>query len=204
MREETISLIGIWQGGRSMDYKDLIAKNISDVLSIEKDEAQRLLEIPPRQEMGDYAFPCFQLAKTLRRAPNAIAGELKEKLDINEIDRVEVMGPYVNFFLNKGVFLKDVVDEILNAGDNFGKSDVGADRTVIVEYSSPNIAKPFHVGHLFTTVIGNSLSRIFKFEGYNTVRVNHLGDWGTQFGKLISGYERWVDKEKLAVSQSKS
>lgn len=200
MREETISLIGIWQGGRSMDYKDLIAKNISDVLSIEKDEAQRLLEIPPRQEMGDYAFPCFQLAKTLRRAPNAIAGELKEKLDINEIDRVEVMGPYVNFFLNKGVFLKDVVDEILNAGDNFGKSDVGADRTVIVEYSSPNIAKPFHVGHLFTTVIGNSLSRIFKFEGYNTVRVNHLGDWGTQFGKLISGYERWVDKEKLAVS----
>ena len=183
-----------------MDYKDLIAENISSVLSIEKSEVLRLLEIPPRQEMGDYAFPCFQLAKTLRKAPNFIAGELKDKLSIHEIDRIEVMGPYVNFFLNKSVFLKDVVDEILREGENYGKSDVGENRTVIVEFSSPNIAKPFHVGHLFTTVIGNSLSRIFKFEGYQTERINHLGDWGTQFGKLITGYERWIDKDKLIES----
>lgn len=183
-----------------LDYKDLIAENISSVLSIEKSEVLRLLEIPPRQEMGDYAFPCFQLAKTLRKAPNFIAGELKDKLSIHEIDRIEVMGPYVNFFLNKSVFLKDVVDEILREGENYGKSDVGENRTVIVEFSSPNIAKPFHVGHLFTTVIGNSLSRIFKFEGYQTERINHLGDWGTQFGKLITGYERWIDKDKLVES----
>lgn len=183
-----------------LDYKDLIAENISSVLSIEKSEVLRLLEIPPRQEMGDYAFPCFQLAKTLRKAPNFIAGELKDKLSIHEIDRIEVMGPYVNFFLNKSVFLKDVVDEILREGENYGKSYVGENRTVIVEFSSPNIAKPFHVGHLFTTVIGNSLSRIFKFEGYQTERINHLGDWGTQFGKLITGYERWIDKDKLVES----
>ncbi|MGB4588096.1 MAG: arginine--tRNA ligase [Clostridiaceae bacterium] len=183
-----------------MDYKDLIAENISNVLSIEKSEVLRLLEIPPRQEMGDYAFPCFQLAKSLRKAPNFIAGELKDKLNIHEIGRIDVMGPYVNFFLNKSVFLKDVVDEILREGDNYGKSDVGENRTVIVEFSSPNIAKPFHVGHLFTTVIGNSLSRIFKFEGYQTERINHLGDWGTQFGKLITGYERWIDKDKLVES----
>lgn len=183
-----------------MDYKDLIAENISSVLSIEKSDVLRLLEIPPRQEMGDYAFPCFQLAKTLRKAPNFIAGELKDKLSIKEIDRIDVMGPYVNFFLNKSVFLKDVVDEILKEGENYGKSDVGENRTVIVEFSSPNIAKPFHVGHLFTTVIGNSLSRIFQFEGYKTERINHLGDWGTQFGKLITGYERWIDKDKLNES----
>ena len=183
-----------------MDYKDLIAENISNVLSIEKSDVLRLLEIPPRQEMGDYAFPCFQLAKSLRKAPNFIAGELKDKLSIHEIDRIDVMGPYVNFFLNKSVFLKDVVDEVLREGDNYGKSDVGENRTVIVEFSSPNIAKPFHVGHLFTTVIGNSLSRIFKFEGYKTERINHLGDWGTQFGKLITGYERWIDKDKLMES----
>lgn len=183
-----------------MDYKDLIAGKISSLLEIEKDEVSRLLEIPPKQEMGDYAFPCFQLAKTLRKAPNIIANELKDKLEISEIERIEVLGPYVNFFLNKSVFLEGVVKEILSSEDEYGRSDMGEGKTVIVEYSSPNIAKPFHVGHLFTTVIGNSLSRIYKFQGYNTVRINHLGDWGTQFGKLISGYERWVDKEKLKTS----
>ncbi|WP_312651144.1 arginine--tRNA ligase [Proteiniclasticum sp.] len=183
-----------------MDYKDLIAGKISSLLEIEKDEVSRLLEIPPKQEMGDYAFPCFQLAKTLRKAPNMIANELKDKLEISEIERIEVLGPYVNFFLNKSVFLEGVVKEILCSEDEYGRSDMGEGKTVIVEYSSPNIAKPFHVGHLFTTVIGNSLSRIYKFQGYNTVRINHLGDWGTQFGKLISGYERWVDKEKLKTS----
>jgi len=183
-----------------LDYKKLVADNISSALGIEKEEVLRSIEIPPKQEMGDFAFPCFQLAKTLRKAPNMIAAELKEKLDIPEIERIEVMGPYVNFFLNKSIYLEGVVKKVLEDGSEYGSSSFGEGKTVIVEYSSPNIAKPFHVGHLFTTVIGNSLSRIFKFQGFTTERINHLGDWGTQFGKLISGYERWVDKEKLQKS----
>jgi len=183
-----------------LDYKKLVADNISSALGIEKEEVLRSIEIPPKQDMGDFAFPCFQLAKTLRKAPNMIAAELKEKLDIPEIERIEVMGPYVNFFLNKSIYLEGVVKKVLEDGNKYGSSSFGEGKTVIVEYSSPNIAKPFHVGHLFTTVIGNSLSRIFKFQGFTTERINHLGDWGTQFGKLISGYERWVDKEKLQKS----
>lgn len=183
-----------------MDYKKLIADSISSALEIEAEDVLRSIEIPPKQEMGDFAFPCFQLAKTLRKAPNMIAVDLKEKLDIPEIERVEVMGPYVNFFLNKSIYLEGVVKKVLEDQADYGSSESGEGKTVIVEYSSPNIAKPFHVGHLFTTVIGNSLSRIFKFQGFHTERINHLGDWGTQFGKLISGYERWVDKEKLQKS----
>ena len=180
-----------------MDYKAVIANKISSVLNIGQEDVMRLLEIPPRPEMGDYAFPCFSLAKTLRKAPNAIAGELKEQLDIKEVERIEVLGPYLNFFLDKTEFLSGAVSEILEKGEAYGRTETGEGKTVIVEYSSPNIAKPFHVGHLFTTVIGNSLSRIFKSQGYKTERINHLGDWGTQFGKLISGYERWVDLEIL-------
>lgn len=183
-----------------MDYKKLIADSISSALEIEAEDVLRSIEIPPKQEMGDFAFPCFQLAKKLRKAPNMIAADLKEKLDIPEIERVEVLGPYVNFFLNKSIYLEGVVQKVLEDQADYGSSEFGEGKTVIVEYSSPNIAKPFHVGHLFTTVIGNSLSRIFKFQGFHTQRINHLGDWGTQFGKLISGYERWVDKEKLQKS----
>lgn len=180
-----------------MDYKVVIAEKISEALNIEREDVLKLLEIPPKKEMGDYAFPCFSLAKTLRKAPNLIAEELKDKLDLPEMERMEVMGPYVNFFLKKSVFLKEVVEKILAEESAYGESDFGQGKTIIVEYSSPNIAKPFHVGHLFTTVIGHSLSRIYKSQGFNTERINHLGDWGTQFGKLISGYERWVDEEKL-------
>ena len=188
------------QGGRNLDYKKLIADSISSALEIEAEDVLKSIEIPPKQEMGDFAFPCFQLAKKLRKAPNMIAADLKEKLDIPEIERVEVLGPYVNFFLNKSIYLEGVVQKVLEDQADYGSSEFGEGKTVIVEYSSPNIAKPFHVGHLFTTVIGNSLSRIFKFQGFHTERINHLGDWGTQFGKLISGYERWVDKEKLQKS----
>ncbi len=180
-----------------MDYKALIAEKISTALDIDQSEVEKLLEIPPRQEMGDFAFPCFQLAKTLRKAPNKIATELKEQLQVEEIDRIEVMGPYVNFFLNKSMFLKGIVEKILLEKDSYGSSEEGRDKTVIVEYSSPNIAKPFHVGHLFTTVLGSSLSKIFAFLGYDTLSHNHLGDWGTQFGKLIYAYEKWVDKDQL-------
>lgn len=183
-----------------MDYKAVIAEQISSVLNIGQEDVMKLLEIPPRPEMGDYAFPCFSLAKTLRKAPNAIASELKEQLSIKEVERIEVLGPYLNFFLDKTEFLSGTVQEILTEKERYGNTSVGESKTVIVEYSSPNIAKPFHVGHLFTTVIGNSLARIFKSQGYHTERINHLGDWGTQFGKLISGYERWVDLEKLKTA----
>ena len=159
--EVRASLLG-QQGGRTMDYKAVIANKISSVLNIGQEDVMRLLEIPPRPEMGDYAFPCFSLAKTLRKAPNAIASELKDQLQIKEVERIEVLGPYLNFFLDKTGFLSGAVSEILSKREAFGHSDTGEGKTVLVEYSSPNIAKPFHVGHLFTTVIGNSLSRIFK------------------------------------------
>lgn len=146
---------------------------------------------------GDYAFPCFQLSKVMRKAPNMIAEELKGLIDSEGFERIESLGPYLNFFVDKGVFAKNTLNKVLEEGDNYGASNIGEGKTVCVEYSSPNIAKPFHVGHLFTTAIGNSLYKMFKKEGYNTVGLNHLGDWGTQFGKLISAYNRWVDEEAL-------
>ena len=180
-----------------MDYKDIIADNISENLKIDKKDVIDLLEIPPREEMGDFAFPCFQLAKTLRKSPNLIAEDIKNTIDIKELDRVEVKGPYVNFFLKREVFISDIVEKILNEKEDFGKTNSGAGKNILVEYSSPNIAKPFHVGHLSSTVIGNSLSKLYEFEGFNTKSLNHLGDWGTQFGKLITAYEYWVDEEAL-------
>ena len=180
-----------------MDYKKKIANLLSKEVDLDVEKLEKLIEIPPRAEMGDYAFPCFQLAKVMRKAPNVISAELKEKLDKDGFEKIENLGPYVNFFVDKGVFAKETVDKILNERENYGSSNIGEGKTVCVEYSSPNIAKPFHVGHLFTTAIGHSLYRMFKKEGYNTVGINHLGDWGTQFGKLISAYHRWVDEEAL-------
>ena len=148
--------------------------------------------------MGDYAFPCFQFAKIFRKAPNMIAEELKNKLSIEGFERIETVGPYINFFVDKTIFVKNTIEKVLNEKDLYGSSDAGKGKNVVVEYSSPNIAKPFHVGHLFTTAIGNSLYKILSFAGYNCIRVNHLGDWGTQFGKLIAAYKKgWADEEKL-------
>jgi arginyl-tRNA synthetase len=186
-----------------MDYKNKIASLIKEEVDLDIEKIEQLIEIPPRAEMGDYAFPCFQLAKVMRKAPNQIAVDLKEKLNIEGFERIENLGPYVNFFVNKGDFSKATIETILSEGDNYGASNVGEGKTVCVEYSSPNIAKPFHVGHLFTTAIGNSLYKMFKKEGYNTVGINHLGDWGTQFGKLISAYKRWVDEEALETDPIK-
>lgn len=180
-----------------MNYKSLIAERISSLIDLDKEEIEKAIEIPPRGEMGDYAFPCFQLAKVLRKAPNAIATELKEKFDSEGFERVESLGPYLNFFVDKGMFNQNTIEDILTLGDNYGASELGDGKTVCVEFSSPNIAKPFHVGHLFTTVIGNSLYKMFNFQGYKAVGINHLGDWGTQFGKLISAYKRWIDEEAL-------
>lgn len=180
-----------------MDYKKKIADLIKEHVSLDAEKIEQLIEIPPRPEMGDYAFPCFQLAKEMRKAPNMIAQELAEKFNKEGFEKIEALGPYVNFFVDKGDFTKNTIEKVLKEGDNYGASNVGEGKNVCVEYSSPNIAKPFHVGHLFSTAIGNSLYRMFKKEGYNAVGINHLGDWGTQFGKLISAYHRWVDEEAL-------
>ena len=180
-----------------MDYKIKIAELIKQHVDLDVDTIEKLIEIPPKPEMGDYAFPCFQLSKVMRKAPNMIAEELKTLINAEGFERIENLGPYLNFFVDKGVFAEKTINSVLEEGDNYGSSNVGEGKTVCVEYSSPNIAKPFHVGHLFTTAIGNSLYKMFKKEGYNTVGLNHLGDWGTQFGKLISAYNRWVDEEAL-------
>ena len=186
-----------------MDYKKKIAELIKEHVDLDLDKIEGLIEIPPRPEMGDYAFPCFQLAKVMRKAPNMISGELAENINKEGFEKVEQLGPYVNFFVDKGVFSKNTIEKVLEEGDNYGASNIGEGKNVCVEYSSPNIAKPFHVGHLFTTAIGNALYKMYKKEGYNAIGINHLGDWGTQFGKLISAYHRWVDEEALEADPIK-
>ncbi|WP_411168576.1 arginine--tRNA ligase [Clostridium sp. MB05] len=180
-----------------MDYKKKVAEAISNHIDMDIESIEKLIEIPPKSEMGDYAFPCFQLAKAFRKAPNMISEELAEKINKNGFEKIINVGPYVNFFADKSVFTKNTIEKVLTEGENYGSSNVGDGKTVCVEYSSPNIAKPFHVGHLFTTAIGNSLYKLFKKEGYNVEGINHLGDWGTQFGKLISAYKRWGNEEAL-------
>ncbi len=180
-----------------MDYKKLIAERISEVTKTDAEKIENLLEIPPRPEMGDYAFPCFSLAKELKKAPPQIAAEIAEKTDREGFDEIKVMGPYLNFFLDKAKFTGDTVKEVLEKGKDFGKSGSGEKRTVLLDYSSPNVAKPFSVALLFTTAIGNSLYRLFNFEDYNAVGINHLGDYGTQFGKQIYAFEQWGDEKAL-------
>ena len=178
-----------------MDYKKLVAERIKENLDLDIKIIEKFIEVPPRTEMGDYAFPCFQLAKSLRKAPNAISKELQEKINKEGFEKVEALGPYVNFFVDKTFFSKNIIEKIISEGDTYGSSDLGKGKNITIDYSSPNIAKPFHVGHLFSTAIGNSLYKIMSFEGYNCIGINHLGDWGTQFGKLIYAYKNWVDQE---------
>lgn len=180
-----------------MDYKKLIAQRIKDNVDLDVEQIEKFIEIPPKAEMGDYAFPCFQLSKSLRKSPNIIAKELAEKINKEEFEKVEPFGPYVNFFVNKSYFSKNTIEKIISEGDRYGSSDIGIGKNITIDYSSPNIAKPFHVGHLFSTAIGNSLYKILSFQGYNCIGINHLGDWGTQFGKLIYAYKNWVDEEAL-------
>ena len=180
-----------------MDYKKVVAERIKQLVDLDIETIENLIEVPPRPEMGDFAFPCFQLAKTMKKAPNMIANDLKEKLNNEGFEKIECFGPYLNFFLDKGAFIKTTLEKILEEGDSYGSSKMGEGKNIVVEYSSPNIAKPFHVGHLFTTVIGSSLYKLLSFEGYNCIGVNHLGDWGTQFGKLIYAYKNWGDEAAL-------
>ena len=180
-----------------MDYKKKVVELIKSQVDMDLETIEKLIEIPPKPEMGDFAFPCFQLAKAFRKAPNMIAEELKDKLDTEGFEKIESLGPYLNFFVDKSTFTKNTLEKIIAEGDSYGSSNIGEGKTICVEYSSPNIAKPFHVGHLFTTAIGNSLYKLFKKEGYTVEGINHLGDWGTQFGKLISAYKRWGNEEAL-------
>ena len=178
-----------------IDFKKIIAEKIYSAINlddIKEEDIYKYIEIPPNKDMGDYAFPCFNLAKTLRKAPPVIANDIKEKLVLDEnIDNVQVVGGYLNFYINKLKISEIVLNEINDKGVNFGSSSLGQGKNIIVEYSSPNIAKPFHIGHLRNTVIGSALYNIYKFLGYNVTGINHLGDYGTQFGKMIEGYKRW-------------
>lgn len=181
-----------------ISFKSLIAEKIAKEVELDKNEIEGYIEVPPNEEMGDYAFPCFKLAKALRKAPPAIAEELKGKLTTDEnIEKIEIAGGYLNFYVNKEVLTKEVLKEISERKECYGSDNSGEGKTVIVEYSSPNIAKPFHIGHLRTTIIGNSLYKTYKFMGYNTIGMNHLGDYGTQFGKLIEGYKRWGNEYNI-------
>ena len=180
-----------------LDFKKEIAKVIAIATGIGEQELYGYIEIPKDSKNGDYAFPCFRLAKELRKSPMAIADELKEKIIIDEaIEKVEVVSGYLNFYVNKKTLAKIVIEEI-EINNNYGKSNIGNGKNIVIDYSAPNIAKPFHIGHLRSTVIGGALYKIYKYLGYNTIGVNHLGDYGTQFGKIIEGYSMWKDEYNL-------
>ena len=189
-----------------IDFKkeiaDIIAKNLE---GLTEDEIKSMIEIPQDQSMGDYAFPCFRLAKTMRKAPNLIAAELAEKLQGEQLfSEISPVNAYVNMFVSREEMMKSTISEVLEEKENFGRSDIGGNKKVIVEFSSPNIAKPFHIGHIRSTVIGNSLSKIYDALGYDVFKINHLGDYGTQFGKMICAYRRWGNREDVINSPIKT
>jgi len=172
-----------------------------EIAGLEETEILSMIEVPPNSDMGDYAFPCFRLAKTFRKAPPLIANEIINGIEKNQyFERIEQAGGYINFFVNKSMLVKQTLEEVLDKKDLYGSSDLGKGKNVIVEFSSPNIAKPFHIGHIRSTVIGSSINKIYKFLGFNTIAINHLGDYGTQFGKLIVAFKKWGDIEEVKKS----
>lgn len=187
-----------------MDMKLKVAEYIAQAAqqsfencALTGNDVSAMIETPPDKKMGDYALPCFRLSKTMRCAPQMIAGKLAEKIACEEIDHVEVVGGYLNVFLRRGGLARDIVEAVLKNPGRWGSSEIGKGKTVCLDYSSINIAKRFHIGHLSTTMIGNSLKRIYDFNGYTTVGINHLGDWGTQFGKMICAYKKWGNREEV-------
>lgn len=178
-----------------LDLKEEIAKTIAKATDIKQEELKSYIEMPKDAKNGDYAFPCFRLAKELKKAPPVIASEIKEKIEINPeiIEKVEIAGGYLNFYINKQIITKEVLEKV-EQGIGYGKMAIGKGKNIVIDYSAPNIAKPFHIGHLRSTVIGAALYNIYKYLGYNVTGINHLGDYGTQFGKLIEGYKRWGEE----------
>ena len=186
-----------------IDFKENIAQKISEVTKIDKEELKTYIEIPPNSDLGDYAFPCFKLAKSLRKAPPVIASEIKEaiKLDDGSIEKIEIVGGYLNIYINKASLAETVLKEVAEKQEKYGSSNIGMGKNVVIDYSAPNIAKPFHIGHLRSTVIGGALYKIYNFLGYNSVGINYLGDWGLQFGKVMAGYDMWKDEYDFSQSE---
>ena len=184
------------------DFKIAIANCLKEKIEdLTLEEIVALIEVPPNKEMGDFAFPCFKLAKVFRKAPNMIAADLAENIEAKgAISKVMPLGGYVNFFVNKSQLAETVINDVLTKKEKYGHTDLGQEKAVVIDFSSPNIAKPFHIGHIRTTVIGNALYKIYDSQGYNVVRVNHLGDYGTQFGKLIVAFKLWGSKEAVEAN----
>ena len=184
------------------DFKKVVSQCLkTQIEDMTVEEIEELIEIPPNKEMGDYAFPCFKLAKIFRKSPNMIAEDIAKSISLQDgISKVINLGGYVNFFVSKGDLAKKVITNILKEKENYGRTNVGEGKNVVIDFSSPNIAKPFHIGHIRTTVIGNALYKIYDSQGYNVVRINHLGDYGTQFGKLIVAYKLWGNKEEIEAN----
>ncbi|EOW1985690.1 arginine--tRNA ligase [Enterococcus faecium] len=182
-----------------MNNKDLVAKAVYDVVKddLTLEQVEQLLENPKSAEHGDVAFPAFSLAKVYRKAPQQIAADLAEKIDSANFEKIEVVGPYLNFFMNKELISKKVLQTVVKEKEHYGDSNIGNQGTVPIDMSSPNIAKPISMGHLRSTVIGNSIGFIMEKIGYQPIRINHLGDWGTQFGKLIVAYKKWGSEEAV-------
>ena len=184
-----------------MDNKQLIAGELAKVIdSLDQDAILNLLEQPKSSELGDIAFPAFSLAKTERKAPQIIATDIAEKIDTAHFDKVVATGPYVNFFLSKAEISGQVIKEVIKDGADYGQQNEGNNQNITIDLSSPNIAKPFSVGHLRSTVIGDALSNIFRKIGYNTIKINHLGDWGKQFGLLMVAYKKWGSQEAVEAN----
>ena len=181
-----------------INYKNVIANEIAKVLKMDVTEIEKSIEKPKGANNGDYAFPCFRLAKELKKAPPMIADDIKSKIKLDKklVDNIEVVGGYINFFVNKENLASKVLQNISETKE-YGKSEIGKDKNIVIDYSAPNIAKPFHIGHLRSTVIGGALYNIYKYLGYHVTGINHLGDYGTQFGKLIEGYKRWGNEYNI-------
>lgn len=186
------------------EIKKLISAAVAEAEGLSASDIEAMLEYPPDSAMGDVALPCFKLSKVLHKSPVMIASELKEKLALPEIGRIDSVGGYLNFYVSPNYYAERLIPEILSEKGEYGKSTMGAGKTVVLDYSAPNICKPFHIGHFASTVIGHSLKKLHEFCGYKCVGINHLGDWGTQFGKQITAYKLWGDREtveKLGVDE---
>ncbi|EMB65359.1 arginyl-tRNA synthetase [Streptococcus mutans SA38] len=181
-----------------MNHNRLIAKEIAAIVpALDQETILNLLEKPKKSSMGDLAFPTFSLAKTMRKAPQIIASELVGQINNSYFEKVEAVGPYINFFLNKSEISAQVLKEVIKKREDYAQAAIGQGRNIVIDLSSPNIAKPFSIGHLRSTVIGDALSNIFQKLGYETVKINHLGDWGKQFGLLIVAYKKWGSEEAV-------